>query len=298
MSNEYHLPSDPRDYLAHIREIDSGVYGNATQNLPRGVIPVRRGRSFNQHLSSNNVVAVSNIPFLIMPGDGAANGCQFTGTHGAFTLSAAILANIGTSLAGCYAYFSANFGGSSLPAGWYWTEFSSDTAGIVYAENYTSGKASRPATKTAITPNLSGWVTGTTNEVVGPQGIILPGMALGKNGDLQCFLRTFGSTAAVAKISRIKLDSTTAITSGNVSNPLADLLMCIACIDSHSIKNVGRSVTSAPVGVGLVGATAAAASQFSVDTSVDTSLSITLQGNSNVAAPAIGSFKFTATYGE
>lgn len=244
------------------------------------------------------VIAQSNIPFLIMPGDGAANGCQFTGSAGAFTLSTAILANIGTSLAGCYAYFSASFGGSSLPAGWYWTEFGSDTAGIVYAETYTGGTARRPATKTAITPNLSGWVTGTTNEVVAIDGIVFPGMAMGKNGNLQCFLRTLGSAAAVAKISRIKIDSTIAVTSGNVGNPLVDLLMYICCIDSHFIKNAGRSLASAPVGVGLIGATASTASQFSVDTSVNTVLSITLQGNSNLAAPGIGSFQAIAVYGE
>ena len=124
-------------------------------------------------------IARINIPFLIMPGDGAANGCQFTGSGGAFTLSAAINANIYYSLDGCFVYFSAGFGGSSLPAGWYWTEFSSDTAGTVYAETYQGGVVKRPNSKTAITPSLSGWVTGTTNEIVGPQGIELPASCLG-----------------------------------------------------------------------------------------------------------------------
>jgi hypothetical protein len=66
-------------------------------------------------IPGQSVIAQSNIPFLIMPGDGGANGCSFSGTAGAFTLSAAILANIYVALTGCYAYFSANFGGSTLP---------------------------------------------------------------------------------------------------------------------------------------------------------------------------------------
>lgn len=241
------------------------------------------------------VVAQVNIPFLIMPGDGAANGCQFTGTNGTFTLSAAIIANIGTSLAGCYAYFSANFGGSSLPAGWYWTEFSSDTAGIVYAETYTTGMPRRPATKTAITPNLSGWVTATTNEVVGPQGFILP--TLGKNGNVQILIGQTGSTTGT-KSHRAMIGSTVVAASGSTGSPTIETLHIVTCTDSNTEKCLGRINASAFAGVGKESSLWATANQVSVDTSGNTEMRISLQQSTNVATPILLRSLITATYGE
>jgi len=245
------------------------------------------------------IIAISSIPFLIMPGDGAANGCQFTGTNGAFTLSAAIIANIGTSLAGCYAYFSANFGGSSLPAGWYWTEFSSDTAGIVYAETYAtgSGQPGRPATKTPITPNLSGWATGSTSEVVGPSGFIFPGTALGNNGNLQVFLSEAGSTAGT-KSYRVKIDTTNVVQSGYTTSPVSDSLHTITCIDSPTEKLFGRCTPTSSTGIGSSTTSYTSANYGSVDTSIDQQLSFSLQQSTNVATPVLMRAFAIATYGE
>jgi len=85
-------------------------------------------------------IASIGVPFIIPPGDGSANGLQFTGSSGAFTLSAAILTNSWNVLKGCWMYMPASFGGSTYPAGWYWAVFSSDTAGILYTETYVSGR--------------------------------------------------------------------------------------------------------------------------------------------------------------
>lgn len=248
-------------------------------------------------LIMSRTIVQCGVPLVIMPGDGSANGCQFTGTNGAFTLSAAINANIGPSLAGCYAYFSANFGGSSLPAGWYWTEFSSDTAGIVYANTYTSGKVSRPVTKTPITPNLSGWVTGTTSEVVGPTGFVLPGTALGKNGVLSVYLRQAGSTSG-NKTFRSWIGSTTATVTGSTNGPTAETLQYVSCIDSFTSKFVGRVASNGTGGVGSLSGGYGAAQIISVDTSVDNTVSVSLQGSTNLAAPVLTTAILTATYGE
>lgn len=248
------------------------------------------------------VIAQTNIPFLIMPGDGSANGCQFTGTAGgAFTLTAAILANIGVSLAGCYAYFSANFGGSSLPAGWYWTEFSSDTAGIVYANTYTSGKVKRPVTKTAITPNLSGWVTGTTAEITGPTGFILPGTALGKNGRLEVYKRLLGSTSGT-KSYRVRggdVSTTQLVLLGSVTSPVMESLSTVSCVDSHTVKFTGRNATSGNGGVGeSTNVVSASYITTTFDTSIDQVLNVTLQQSTNVSTPVLMGCTITATYGE
>jgi hypothetical protein len=264
----------------------------AVNGAPGAFLPVSQIRQ--------QVIAQSGIPFLIMPGDGSANGCQFTGTNGAFTLSAAIQANIAGSISVCYAYFSANFGGSSLPAGWYLTEFSSDTAGIVYAETYTSGTPSRPATKTPIAPSLSGWVTATTTEIAGPSGFLLPGTALGINGFLSCFFKLGGSTAGT-KSHRVRANdasSTILAQTGSTTNPMGETLIITTCCGNSTIKNIGRPANSIPTGIGSYTSTMAASQIQTVDTSVDRLLSFSLQGSTNVAAPVMFSGYITATYGE
>jgi len=273
---------------------------------PTGLVVGQRRRSGADIIFGiPQVIAVSNIPFLIMPGDGAANGCQFTGTNGAFTLSAAIQANVGASLAGCYAYLPASFGGSSLPAGWYWTEFSSDTAGRVYAETYVvgSGTPRRPATKTEITPNLSGWVTGSTSEITGPSGFTLPGTALGKNGTLSWTQRVIASTSASGRNYRLRANnaSTTifGIVGGASSSPVFDGLLNTVCMDSHTAKSHARNATGNTAGIG-VAATSVVAAHYTdtCDTSVDQSLYVTLQQGSNIATAILMNFAIVATYGE
>lgn len=243
------------------------------------------------------VVATVGIPFLIMPGDGAANGCQFTGTAGAFTLSAAIMANIGNGLNRTYAYFPASFGGSSLPAGWYWTEFSSDTAGIVYANTYTSGIPKDPSTKTAISSNLTGWITATTNEVVGLSGISLPGGSLGKNGFLEILFGLLGSTSGT-KSFRAKIDSTNVVIEGPTTSPYGDSLHMISCVNSHTQKYCGRSSSSAVGSVALFTTAWATTAIVSVDTSIDQQISVSLQQSTNVACPILLRCIIKVTYGE
>ena len=243
------------------------------------------------------VIAQINIPFLIMPGDGAANGCQFTGSGGAFTLSAAILANISTSLAGCYAYFSAGFGGSSLQAGWYWTEFSSDTAGIVYAETYTTGTPRWQTTKTSITPNLSGWVTATTNEVVGPQGFLLPGTALGKNGNIQALVGQAGSIVGT-KTYKAKLDATNIVSTVTTSSPVGETIHTITCMDSTTKKLLGRASAVLNTGVSFFINAYSTGNLAEIDTSVNQYLSFSLQQNTNLATPILTRALAVATYGE
>jgi len=251
--------------------------------------------------ASQICIANSNVPLLIMPGDGGANGCTFTGTAGAFALSAAILATIGTALAECYAYFSANFGGSSRPAGWYFTKFSSDTAGIVYANSYASGKPTVPAVLTPFTENLTGRITASTSEIVALSGLMLPANALGKNGELSCFLRQAGSTTG-NKTYRVRAEdasSSLLVTTGAAGSPVSDSLNYVSCADSHTRKHCGRSVASAIAGVGVQGTVYYAASTVDTcDTSINQRLAITMQGSSALSAPTLIAAKINATYGD
>lgn len=251
-------------------------------------------------IPGQSVIAQSNIPFLIMPGDGGANGCTFTGTAGEFTLSAEILATLHPLLDNCFCYFSDNFGGSTLPAGWYFTQFSSTTAGIVYADTYTSGKPRIPSSLTPIPVNLTGRITSTTNEVTGPSGFLLPGNALGKTGSLSVLMHQCGSTAGNKSFRVRSNDANTRlwVSTGTSTAPSILGRFVINCMDSHTKKFGGRQSSSAYAGLGSTGTSLASSSAFDVDTSVDRRLYFTLQGSNNLTAPILTSAQIDATYGD
>jgi len=243
-------------------------------------------------LQPHRLLGFSTIPFLIMPGDGSANGCQFTGTAGAFTLSAAILTSASSVLAECFAYFPANFGGSTLAAGWYWTKFSSDTDGIVYENRYTSGVPKRPSLDTPIAVNLTGFITAPTTEITTFNPILLPNGFLGKNGRLALTFNMLGTTGGTKtyRVRAIDGSSTMVVQSAQTTSPSSTITHFIHCVDSNTEKIPSRgSGTSGP---SLYG------SKLQLDTSVDVSLYFTMQGSTNTAAPIMLSGEISAVYGE
>jgi len=237
------------------------------------------------------VIAQSNIPFLIPPGDGGANGLTFTGTAGAFTLSAAIVTSSGSVLANCYAYFSANFGGSTLAAGWYFTKFSSDTAGIVYADRYFGGSPVIPASPTPIGVNLTGRITSTTNEVDIRSDIVIPADALGKNGIMSVKMHTNGSTAGTKTYRMRDVATTTqmlnyAPSSSQVANQIID----VVCHGNHSVKSYKRTIGSSSASM--------ISAAYSVDTSVAVVCSLSIQQSTNLTAPILETIHIATSFGE
>ena len=250
-------------------------------------------------IPGSSVIALSPLPFWLPPGDGGANGLAFSGSGGDFTLATSILAGSWPALAAAYFYMPANFGGSSYPAGWYYGEMSSETAGKLYTETYAAGSVARPSTKTVFPVNLTGRITAPTAEVVGPQGFLMSGGSLGKKGVLQIDMQTLGSTTG-NKTFRVRANdagTTNIVVTGTAASPAAYSQHLVNCVDSHTEKFIGRSSTSLNSGVGG-SATSLPTSVISFDTSVDVLLNFTLQGSSNLSAPAIVFARAIATYGE
>lgn len=240
-------------------------------------------------------IASIGVPFIIPPGDGAAVGLQFTGTAGAFTLSAAILTNAWNALKGCWMYLTASFGGSTCPAGWYWAVFSSDTAGIVYTDTYVSGKPVRPSSPVAFSIDLTGRLTSTTSEVTGPTGFVLPGGSMGKNGILTNHLRVSGNSVSSHTVKGY-VGSTAAILLGATSsNPHNEGIVSVANQGSEVLQIGSRR--SDPTGVGESGSSVNALESSAVDTTVDQTLSMSLQITSTSAAVALLFSRFSVTYG-
>ena len=239
-------------------------------------------------------VASIGTPFCLPPGDNGSTGLIFTGTAGNFSLSGVILSNIWTALRGCWCYLPANFGGSSYPAGWYWTVFSSDTAGIVYTNTYTSGIPSAPETPTAFPVNLNGRLNQTSAEVTGPTGIIIPGGSIGKNGTIKTHWRIGGNIIGT-RYYRTYLDAVAVGLLSGTTSPMYEALTSI-CNQGDESKQV-LSHTNSISGVGTGFTTVNANSMTSVDTSVDKALSLSLQLSSNWASAIILHADVSVTYG-
>ena len=234
-------------------------------------------------------------PFVILPGDGAAVGLFFTGTAGAFTLSAAILANAWNALKGCWCYLPANFGGKTYPAGWYWAVFSSDTAGILYNNVYSSGDTNRPAVLTPFADNLSGWLTQTTSEVTGPTGFTYRGGSMGPSGTLKAHSRMMGNITA-NKTFRIYLGSTQVAFFGTLTtNPNSESIVSVRNQASESLQLCSHQLANP--GVGQVAASFLANEYAAIDTKTDKTLSYSLQISTNAACAILLHADVSVTYG-
>ena len=243
-----------------------------------------------------NQIAAIGTPFAILPGDGAAVGMFFTGTAGAFTLSAAILTNAWNALKGCWCYLPANFGGKTYPAGWYWAVFSSDTAGILYNNTYSSGIPTRPSTLTPFADNLAGWLTQTTAEINGPTGVAVRGGSMGKSGALKSHLRGIGNATA-NKFYKLYLGSSLVQYIGTVTTS-ANWEMIVSTCNQGSESLQINSRQQMPTGVGLAGTVMVNGESTSVDTSVDQTLSISMQISTALACAILLHADASVTYGD
>ena len=230
------------------------------------------------------------IPFVIPPGDGGSNGLIFSGTAGAFTLSAAVLSGLGSMLPGCYMYLTANFGGLTIPAGWYWTEWSSDTAGIVYAETYTTGLPRAPTQKTALSSNASGRLTTTTAEVTGPTGLTIAGGSLGPNGGLNIYVHQIANNSADSKSVYVYAGVESIFQSNATTAP-------VICMNTM-VQNQGvQNKQSSNRGVGTTGVALNASNYSTLDTSSAFDCSASLKLGAKTSGLALISLDIFQFYG-
>ena len=246
-------------------------------------------------ISEINQIAAIGTPFAILPGDGAAVGMFFTGTAGAFTLSAAILTNAWNALKGVWCYLPANFGGKTYPAGWYWAVLSSDTAGILYNNVYRLGVPTRPATLIPFVDNLAGWLTQTTSEVTGPTGLTLRGGSMGPSGTLKAHSRMMGNITA-NKTFKIYLDSTQVAFFGTLTtNPNSESIVSVRNQASESLQLCSHQLANP--GVGQVAGSFLANEYAAIDTTIDKTLSYSLQISTNAACAILLHADVSVTYG-
>jgi len=290
-------PFDPRDHEAFVREIDAAQYHTNLQNLPRGVIPKRRGMSMAQSIAAEGVIYQSGVPWWLPPGDGGANGLSFTGTRGVFTLSAAApMAGLGsTVLSGGYMYLPSGAGGLAT-GGLYWFVMTDDTNGEVFAETYTSGKSVRVSSPTAL-PNLTaGRITQSTSEI-NLESFVMPGGSLGDNGISTFSFRWFTSSTAGVKSVRLRTGGGVAWFSGLTTTASNNLTAQSTRSNMASQSRQVGNRTGSGSGWDYLGATTYASDVTTVDTSVDVTFTVTAQVAVNTDSIVVIPRLFAVQYG-
>jgi hypothetical protein len=148
----------------------------------------------------------TNVPYVVgrnaVPLVGVSSGTM--GNNGALSgITALPLA-----YPNAYCFFPANAIVSGSSAGWYFTQFSSTTAGTVFNNTYTSGMPTVPSSPTAFSTTGPGAFTGdTTTETA--LVIPIPAGALGANGILEFWLSFAATNSAGTKTLVPKYGSTT-----------------------------------------------------------------------------------------
>ena len=273
--------------------------GGGIRNVPtlNGVGIILGGKDRNPINGSGPcTIASIGTPFVILPGDGAAVGMFFTNSAGDFTLSAAILTNVWNVLKGCWCYLPANFGGKTYPAGWYWAVFSSDTAGILYNNTYSSGVPVRPSVLTPFSDNLSGWLTQTTSEITGPTGFVLPGGSMGPNGSLKSHCRTYGNITG-NKFFRMYLGSTAVMAIVPTTLPSNEFLFSVRNQGVENLQVGPRGGARSTVGVNTADGSVATTEFMTIDTSSNQTISYSMQLSNNQGCAVLANFDVTVTYG-
>jgi len=221
----------------------------------------------------------SAIPFFLLPGDGGTNGMTFTGGGGgAFTLSAAPMANLlgGLSGRGCYGYLPANAGNSGCAAGWYYFIPSSDTAGTFYNGRYTGGQPQIVGSPTTFAGSPSGRITTPTSEITALSGINLT--PIGNNGEMEWKFEGSGDTASGNKFFRLHIGGSVVLQNIPSTLPTVECLLTLRNAGSQTKQIASRS-TAGGVGTSY---TSLASNFISVDLSgATTAITTTMQLTAN-----------------
>lgn len=239
----------------------------------------------------------SAIPFFLLPGDGGTNGLTFTGGGGgAFTLSAAPLANLLGGLSGrwCYGYLPANAGGSGCAAGWYGFIPSSDTAGTFYNDEYTGGQPALVGSPTTFAGSPSGRITTPTSEITAISGIDLT--PLGNNGEAEWKIGTAGDALSINKFFRLRLGGTLALGNTPTTSPVSEMLLSLRNAGAQNIQAASRITSSAVGGIGA-GNNSLNGNFTAIDLSgATTAITMTMQLVSNTGCMVLLSSSFTQRY--
>jgi hypothetical protein len=201
----------------------------------------------------------ANVPVFV-PSSGSI------GNNGALTLTTAL----DTTYANVYLYLPANAIVAGSAAGLYYTQMSSPTAGVIFNNTYTNGKAAIPSSPTPFVTTGPGAYTQTTATDITLLSTTLPGGALGPNGSLFLLAQEVMASSGNAKVVKLKIGGTTTNQQGYTTT--------LQSTAPRVFRNKGvadRNVSNANAGFNASGTTGP--NHTTVDTSADQVVLLTVQ---------------------
>lgn len=247
-------------------------------------LPIREGAT---RLTTDRTLFQAGIAFGILPGDGGSNGLTFTDAIGNFTLSAAVITDFYRAFAGGgYLYFPAGTAGSL--DGWYFAVMSSDTAGRVYADKYVQGTGTPQiiASPTSLSGLTTGRITQSVSEITAFT-FTIPGGSMGPNGR---FISEYSRAADATgtKTVRSRLAGSTLYSDSRTTSSVGEYTVKFRNIGSQNRQWGDR---------GSFSATISSAQYLSIDTSVDQTVTLTLQSSLNTIGQFVCAYAASVTYG-
>lgn len=149
---------------------------------------------------ASTVLGQASVP-MIMIGSGlmVANGVGTATTA------------LATTYPNAYCYFGLNAIASGVPAGWYYTVFTTSTAFTVFNNIYTSGTPTIPVSPTAFSTTSPVSYTGVSS-LQASYVLAIPGNTLGINGGIRADMSVTYTNTAAAKTISILYDALTFMT--------------------------------------------------------------------------------------
>lgn len=244
--------------------------------------------------TSAKTLWTSGALFWIPAGDGGTNGLIFAGGGtGDFILSAAVVT--GFTVPQGWIYLTANAGGLSNPAGWYFFTMSDDTHGKIYTTTYdsTSGVVPVfPAAPVEMAFTSATRLTSTTSEIQSFQVPIDYATQMGINGSLQISFSGYGNTAASTKSQKIRAGTNMLYQCDQTTSPQIDFMVEITAQGS-----LARQITTRNHGsIGGQGATISTPLK-SVNLALETTLNFSLKTSAITDHSAAIVRRVVANYG-
>lgn len=153
----------------------SGVSGQiykVTDVGPTGSLWQSNGTTWSL-VNGQSLLFETNIPFIFISSGSIGN-------NGALSAITAVP----NTYPSAYCYFPANAIAAGVAAGWYYTVFSSTTAGTIYNNTYTTGQPIIPTSPTAFATTGPGAYTQTTGSQITGVQYVLPANVMGTTGSV------------------------------------------------------------------------------------------------------------------
>ena len=245
--------------------------------------------------TSAKTLWASGALFWIPAGDGGTNGLIFAGGGtGDFILSAAVVT--GFTVPQGWIYLTANAGGLSNPAGWYFFTMSDDTHGKIYTTTYdsTSGVVPVfPASPVEMAFTSATRLTSTTSFIQAFQVPVNFVSQMGINGSIEQVQAIYGSASASNKFLQTKAGNYTLNELSPTTLPIMEGYLVTTNAGSMSKQICTRAGNS----VGNAGAASLSTNFRTVNLSAESSLNVYLRNVALTDHVAGVVRKITVTYG-